>query len=366
MLVMNKVFFKYIAKSFWGPFFFGLGVFVALLLFGSLFDKINFFMRSSSGFDTFLKYLLYQLPYFIVKMMPISTLLAVLFALGGMISKGEWKAGMAGGWRPFEMTLPLLVCSAAAAMLQIVVQETVAPSFFMKSEYIFEGKMRGHDDWKRLVRREVSFSAGPDVFVTAQVFDGGRETMERVLVDVYSGGRISTEINAGGAVWDRAARTWVFENGVLIKYGRSAAERPVSSDFKSYSGPLRNPPESLILEHLVPDGVSILDIAGRIRRLEAIGAPVVAEKVQLYSKLAGPLANIVLAVTGLTLVLIVRMNRVLSFGVALATGFFFWVFMTMGQYAGEAEIVTPALAGFGPALVFLAVSFLGLRRARVF
>ena len=363
---MTKVFFKYIARSFWGPFFFGLGVFVLLLLFGSLFDKINFFMKSSSGFDTFLKYLLYQLPYFIVKMMPIATLLAVLFALGGMISRGEWKAGMAGGWRPIEMVLPLLICSVAAAMLQLGVQETVAPPFFMRSEYLFEGKMRGRDDWKRLVRREVSFSAGPDVFVTAQVFDGGEETMERVLVDIYGGGQVLTEINASKAVWDRAAGVWIFENGVLIKYGDRAGSRPLTSAFTKYSGPLRSPPETLILERLVPDGVSILDIAGRIRRLEAIGAPVVAEKVQLYSKLAGPLANIVLAVTGLTLVLIVRMNRMFSFGIALATGFFFWVFMTMGQYAGEAEIVPPALAGFGPALVFLAISFLGLRKARVF
>ncbi len=363
---MNKVFFKYIAGSFWGPFFFGLGVFVSLLLFGSLFDKISFFMKSASGFDIFLKYLLYQLPYFIVKMMPIATLLAVLFALGGMISRGEWKAGMAGGWRPFEMVLPLLACSAAAAMLQLGVQETVAPNFFMRSEYIFEGKMRGRDDWKRLVRREVSFSAGPDVFVTAQIFDGGRETMERVLVNIYSGGRISKEINALKAVWNRSAGLWVFENGVLIQYGPADGVRPVTSAFTSYSGPLHNPPETLILERLVPDGVSILDLTDRIRRLEAIGAPVVAEKVQLYSKLAGPLANIVLAVTGLTLVLIVRMNRVLSFGIALATGFFFWVFMTMGQYAGEAEMVPPVVAGFGPAFVFMAISFFGLRKARVF
>ena len=110
----------------------------------------------------------------------------------------------------------------------------------------------------------------------------------------------------------------------------------------------------------------MMEIAGRIRQLEAIGAPVLVEKVQLYSKLAGPLANIVLAVTGLALVLIVKMNRVLSFGIALATGFSFWVFMMMGQYAGEAELVPPVLAGFGPALVFLALSFLGLRKARVF
>ena len=92
----------------------------------------------------------------------------------------------------------------------------------------------------------------------------------------------------------------------------------------------------------------------------------VEEKVQLYSKLAGPLANIVLAVTGLTLVLLVRMNRLFGFGVALALGFFFWAFMTMGQRAGEAEIVHPAVAGFGPALIFLSASFIGLRKARVF
>ena len=84
---MNKVFFRYIAKSFWGPFVFGLGVFVALLLFGSLFDKMNFFMKSSSDIYTFLEYLLYQLPYFAVKMMPIATLLAVLFVLGVWIRR---------------------------------------------------------------------------------------------------------------------------------------------------------------------------------------------------------------------------------------------------------------------------------------
>lgn len=363
---MNKVFFKYIAKSFWGPFFFGLGVFVSLLLFGSLFEKMSFFMKTSSGFGTFLEYLFYQLPYFAVKMMPLATLLAVLFSLGGMISKGEWKAGMAGGWRPFEMALPLLVCAGAAALLQLGVQETLAPPAFMKAEYIFQGKMWGRADWKRLARRDVSFSAGPETFVTAYLFDGGKQTMERVLVNVYREGKVSTEINANGARWDRSAGVWVFEDGVRITYGPGANSRPVTSAFKSYAGPLKSPPDALVMERLVPDGVSTLDITDRIRRLRAIGAPVVAEKVQFYAKLAGPLANVVLAVTGMALVLLVRMNRLFSFGVALAAGFSFWMFMTMGQYAGEAELVPPAVAGFGPALIFLAGSFLALRRSRIF
>jgi len=39
---------------------------------------------------------LYQTPYFMVKIAPIATLLAVLFSLGGMMARGEWKAGLAG------------------------------------------------------------------------------------------------------------------------------------------------------------------------------------------------------------------------------------------------------------------------------
>ena len=51
---MRKIFYRYIAQSFWGPFGFGLAVFCLLLLFGSLFDNLNFFMKSGAGAGTFL------------------------------------------------------------------------------------------------------------------------------------------------------------------------------------------------------------------------------------------------------------------------------------------------------------------------
>ena len=129
---MNNTFSRYIALNFWGPFALGLGVFTALLLFGSFFDKLNSFMRVGAESGLLGRYLLYRLPYFLVKITPMATLLGILFALGGMLSRGEWKAGMAGGWRPFEMIKPLLLCSLAAAAFQLVLQETVAPRLYMR------------------------------------------------------------------------------------------------------------------------------------------------------------------------------------------------------------------------------------------
>jgi len=111
---MKKIFFRYIAGTFWAPFGFGLAVFCLLLLFGSLFDSLNFFIRSGAGAGVFLRYVFFQTPYFMVKIAPIATLLAVLFSISGMMTRGEWKAGLAGGWRPFDMIKPLLACSLLA------------------------------------------------------------------------------------------------------------------------------------------------------------------------------------------------------------------------------------------------------------
>lgn len=360
---MKTVFQRYIARSFWGPFLFGLLVFCAFLLFGSLLDKLNFFIRSGSGAELFVRYIVFQAPYFAVKMAPIATLLAVLFSLGGMISGGEWKAGLAGGWRPFDMIKPLLACSLLAGAGQLLLQETVAPDLFMRAEYLLEGKVRAKRDWQHKVKRDVAFSAGDDTLVTAHVFDGHRRAMERVIVSVYSGGELSQEINAASAAWQPAQRNWTFSDGVTITYG--AASGPSVKRFKTYRSAISVAPDDLVLEKLVPDGLSSADVLRRLRLLRAVGAPAAAERTLLWVKLAAPLANPAMALIGAAMVLLLpRGNRFFSFGVALSLGFLFWAVIIMAQAAGNSELLHPALAGFAPAALFALVSFWGLRRAR--
>lgn len=360
---MKKVFYRYIARGFWGPFGFGLAVFCLLLLFGSLFDKLSFFMKSGSGASTFARYIVFQAPYFAVKMTPIATLLAVLFAMGGMISRGEWKAGLAGGWRPFDMMKPLLVCSALAGAGQLALQETAAPDLFMRSEYLMEGKLRARQDWRHLVNKDVSFSAGDEVFVTAHVFDGQRRVMERVIMSVYREGQLLLEINSASAVWQPSVKRWAFEDGVIIKYG--AESGPAIKRFASYQSAISVPPENLVMEKLVPDGLSSADLVRRLRRLRAVGAPAAEERTLLWVKLAAPFANPAMAMIGAAIVLLVkRNNKFFSFGLALGLGFFFWAVIIMAQAAGNAELLPPAVAGFAPPALFALASLWGLRRAR--
>jgi lipopolysaccharide export LptBFGC system permease protein LptF len=360
---MNRIFFKYIARSFWAPFGFGMAVFCLLLLFGSLFDNLNFFIRSGAGIGVFARYVLFQAPYFAVKMAPIATLLAVLFALGGMIANGEWKAGLAGGWRPLDMIKPLLACSLLAGAGQFVLQETAAPDFYLRSQRLFEEKLRNRGDWQQLVRKDVTFSAGGETLVTAAVFNGPLKTMSGVIIDTYRDGRLFLEINAAGAGWRPAEGRWVLDNGVMIRYDED--KKPLLTRFKEYTSAVSVPPENLVLESLVPDGVSTLDLLRRLARLKTVGSPSTEERTLLWVKLAAPLSNPAMALIGAAMVLLIKKNnRFLSFGLALGMGFFFWAVLIMAQGAGNAELVSPALAGFAPAAFFALASLWGLHRAR--
>ena len=362
---MNRTLTRYIARNFWGPFALGLGVFTALLLFGSFFDKLNSFMKAGAESGLLGRYLLYRLPFFLVKMTPMATLLGILFALGGMLARGEWKAGMAGGWRPFEMLKPLLLCSVLAGVFQLVLQEAVAPRFYMRSEFLFESKLRGKENWQQLIKKDVVFSAGEGVFVTAHIFNGRENSMERVIANIYRDGRLFIEISARSAIWQAAVRRWVFKDGVFINY--DASLKPASSRFASYQSDITVPPDSLVLERLVPEGVSIADLLRRVKRLGAVGAPVVSELTILYCKLAAPFANLVMALIGAMMVLLIRGgSRVLNFGLAVVVGFIFWAVIIMGQSLGEAELFRPSIAGCGPLVIFAFFSLLGLKKARVF
>ena len=360
---MNKIFYRYIARSFWGPFGFGLAVFCLLLLFGSLFDKLNFFMKGGSDGWLLARYMFYQAPYFAVKMAPLATLLAALSALGGMMATGEWKAGLAGGWKPFDMIKPLLVCSALVGAGQFLLQETAAPGMYMRAENLFEERVRGRDDWQRLVRRDAVFSAGPETFVSALLFDGRTGEMQGVVAGFYRGGRLWREVNASAASWNAGAGRWDLYDGAILDYG--AGGEPAFTRFKTLRSELAVPPGNIVLGKLVPDGISIFDLSRRLRLLEAAGSPSAEERTLFWAKLAAPLANPAMALIGAAMVLLSgKSSRYMNFGLSVGLGFFFWAVIIMSQEAGNSELLPPLAAGFAPALLFAAASLWGLRRSR--
>ncbi|KAF0127119.1 MAG: permease YjgP/YjgQ family protein [Elusimicrobia bacterium] len=359
---MKKVFFRYVASLFWGPFAFGLGVFLALIMFGTAFDKLAVFSRNDAGAGLFLSYIALHSPYFAARVIPMATLMAALFALGDLMSRGEWKAGLAGGYRPAQMLAPLLACSLGAAALHLAVQELLVPPAYMKAQELYYEDLRGSRDWRRLVQRDVSFSVGGGVFLSARVFDGGAGRMEKVSADFYRDRELIGEIAAESAVWDPGRLRWVFNGASVTEYLPSG---PAVSSRAEHLSEISLPPGSMVIDKLVPEGISMRGLLLRVKRLRFIGAPAAEEMTVFWGKLAAPLANPVMALLGAAVVLLLGSHgKLFNLGIAIGSGFLLWAAMMFGQSAGQVEMVGPLTAAFGPLLVFLALGIWGLRRAR--
>lgn len=363
-----KTFSRYIAAHFWGPFLFGLAVFAILVFLADSFENLNTFTKSQASTWIIIKYLVLRIPYWTMKIVPVATLLAVLFALGELINTGEWKAGLAGGYHPGKMVLPLILCSAIVAAGSFILQESLVSFLQSKAMRIYHRDIKGRSDWKDLKVGDVTLSAGKDRFISARIFDVKEGIMQRVVLDIHERKFLAFQIDALSARWDGPGTRWIFTNGVERRFTPSSSSpgdrgKVLERSFKTWHSDIKIPPRDLIMGAADMDDLTIREALSRIQRLKKIGASTLRERVAVQSKLAFPLSNIVMCILGIPFALGFRQsNRMFCFGLSLGIAFLFWWVMSISQTAGESGALAPAIAAWGPLAVFGAAGGYGLKK----
>ena len=105
--LMSRLF-RYIAKKFWGPFFFAMGVFAALVVLGDTFEKLKTLSNGYSTLSAILTYSLLTFPSWLTTIMPVACLLGAISVISEMVSSGEWTACVASGFSPDSCLNPSL------------------------------------------------------------------------------------------------------------------------------------------------------------------------------------------------------------------------------------------------------------------
>ena len=100
----------YMAKRFFKPFLFGLGMFAVLIFLGDSFDHMSALARTKAPLGVIFQYLWLEVPYWTVRVVPMATLLATLYAMTGFVQSGEWIAVQASGFEPKDFWKPVLWC----------------------------------------------------------------------------------------------------------------------------------------------------------------------------------------------------------------------------------------------------------------
>ncbi len=350
--------FDYIARKFWGPFFFAMGVFAALVVLGDTFEKMKNLGNGVTTLGDVLFYALMTFPNWLATIMPVACLLGAISVISEMVSNGEWTAAVAGGFAPRQLFKPVLVCILTVCGATLLFQEFVVPPLNVKADYIYYTRLKPHKDYNQYVENDVLIKVSPAQMLSAKRVDLTQGTMYQVSLDTYNQAwDISEQTVAEQMVWDKTTRQWSFVNGVHRVFAGDMDTQETS--FQMRPSPVDIRPDQMSVGRMDEDLMSVRDLTKRISFHKRTGIAFYSAETQRQTKLATPFATVVMCLLGMPFAISTRRkSKILNIIMSIVIALMFWGVITICTVFGQNGYLNPFLAGWGPVLIFSGIVYL--------
>jgi len=303
-------------------------------------------------------YVLLTAPGRLLQLMPACLLLACLFALGVLATRGELTAMRAGGLSPGRILGWVFKLGGATVIALFLLAEFVIPAAQQLAQAHRASKLASMG----AARSGDSFWAqGDHQYLNVRRFADGNIPRDIHLYDFAAGGELQTFIQADHAEV-RPDGTWLLE-GVLRKQFRGKqiqTERLEKLPWRSF---LRPRQASLLL--LPPESMQPVELYQYVRELDRRHQPVARYAQELWAKINVPLAMAAMILIAVPFVF--GPLRTQSIGQRMMIGALIGIVFSLVQqittYLGQLLNVSPALTATLPSFLVMALGLYYFRRA---
>lgn len=340
-----------------------------LLLVANIFERFSEVMEHDAPIRVAALYFLTNLPSRLIEVVPIASMLAVLFSVGGLARTNEVLAMLTNGVHGLRISVPVLFAGVLIVTGTFLMNEYVVPPLERASERFalqMEGKSTGRIHAKKNV-----FAQGRDNWLyMARVFDSKTKRMGRPTIVQLTEDRtnLRKRIEAASAVciqnlpdekrsvWIlEAPRIWSFDQqkGTITSY--QSSETSVSIDLEE------NLP-TLLGQTARAEEMNFHQLRQRVEILQARNQPVNDLQTDLYSKVTFPLGTLVIMMIGFAYAVRARPGTVMSiFGYGVGWAVVYYVTNAFMQALGHNGAISPGMATIFPTAVFLLVASVYVR-----
>ncbi len=354
---MPRIYF-YIARKFWGPFLFAMGVFTALVVLGDTFEKLKMLNKGYSTIADVLSYSMATFPNWLATIMPVACLLGAISVISEMVANGEWTACVAGGFSPKQLFIPIVACIMLVTGLTMLMQEFIVPPLNIKAETIYYTRLKPKENFNINLEYDVAMKISPNQMLYAKTVDLSKGIMTGVSIDTYnSSWDISGQIVASMMTWDSRQNSWFLKNGTQRIFIDKMDTKEKS--FSSIPSPVKINPKDMSINRLDGNQLSLRDLNKRIRFFKQSGLAYYEAETARQSKLSTPFVTLIMCLLGMPFAISMRRkSKILNILASLVIAFTFWWLISMCTSIGENGYLNPFLAGWGPVLFFTVVVFI--------
>lgn len=180
-----RVLTRYLVRAHAGPFLFALSTITALIFLNSLSQRVGDLVGKGLHWTVIGEFLVLSLPHVIALALPMSVLVAVLYAFNDLASSNEITALAAGGIRPRQMVVPVATMGIVAAGVMFYFNDTVLPesNHALKNLILDIGRKSPTLEFREQVVNEVRPGAGSELYyLTADRIDHEDRTLTNVTI----------------------------------------------------------------------------------------------------------------------------------------------------------------------------------------
>ncbi len=342
----------YIARKFWGPFFFALGVFTTLVMLGDIFEKLKNLSNGTTTVWDLLAYAAATFPNWLTTIMPIACLLGAISVISEMVANGEWTACVAGGFAPKDLFKPIVACVLVVVLGTLTVQEFLVPVLNLKADQIYYTRIKPTANFNPQAERNVDIKISPQQMLHAKAVDLRRGTMQQVVLDMYDAhNNLSRQLIAPQMNWNPQTGHWTFENGIERTFVTDMDTTETS--FATQEAPFTTPRQNMVLSKAEDKLLSIRDLSKKISFYAQSGLSHYGAETARQAKLATPFVTVIMCLLGMPFAISTRRkSKLINIIASLVIAFAFWWLMSMVTSMGQNGYLNPYVAGWGPVLVF--------------
>lgn len=330
-----------------------------------VFSDLDEFLKKGISIGVVTQYYLFLMPSLLVQIVPIATLVALLYILGNLSRHNEIIALKASGLSSFQILTPLLFMGLLISFAVFIVSEKVIPKTAITSTAIKEGVIeKGRASMEeRAISNVTVLGMG-----NRQIFAREFEVMTNTLYDVVilyegPGQTIKSKLTAKKARYEEDH--WVFRD--VMKY-QLKPDGDISGE-PVYAARLEldieEKPEDFLRENSTVEFMSSMELRHYIGNFKG-GSPKRVRRlsVDFYDKIAFPFISFVVILIGAPLAMrSVRGSAMVGIGTSLAVVLLFYGAHSACLALGKGGTLPPLIAAWAANIAFTLVGAYLIREA---
>ncbi|MFC2077094.1 LptF/LptG family permease, partial [candidate division KSB1 bacterium] len=177
-----KILDRYISREYIKAFVYSISGFVLVYVIVDLFENIDKFIDTHARMSLVGQYYLYYIPYIVILVLPVATLLASLYSIGTLARNRELIAMKGAGISLYRILRPVFLWAVVISLVALLIAELVIPWSNEKKTTIRRVTIEGRQPVNFSWRLNFAYSGTDDRMYHIGLYNGSADRLERVVI----------------------------------------------------------------------------------------------------------------------------------------------------------------------------------------